>query len=319
MEDTLRIAVIDSHTGGEPTRVVVDGLPDLGSGSVSQQAKRFADDYDWYRSAVVCEPRGSDVLVGALLVEPTEPDAHFGVIFFNNVGILGMCGHGTIGLMETLRHMGKVHEGEVVIETPVGLVTASFEDGWVRVENVESYRFLTGVSVEADGLGRVTGDVAYGGNWFYLCTDHGLDLQLANVEELTRASWAIRRGLESAGVTGESGAEIDHIELVGAAHGDLGGRKGGRNFVLCPGGAYDRSPCGTGTSAKLACLASDRKLEPGEPWIQESVCGSVFVGSYEPLGRGVKPTIRGQAWITGESTLWLNPQDPFRFGLVGEV
>lgn len=314
MDGTIgKVQVIDSHTGGEPTRVVTGGYPDLGDGPMSVRAGRLGGEFDWFRSAVVNEPRGSDVLVGALLLEPFDERADVGVIFFNNVGLLGMCGHGTIGVMETLRVLGRTKPERVVIETPVGLVEAGFrEDGWVWVKNVPSYRFLKGVSLELPEFGTVTGDVAYGGNWFFLCDEHGQELGLNLVEDLTTFSWAIREQLPVQKVFGADLAEIDHIELMGPAF----GASDSRNFVLCPGKAYDRSPCGTGTSAKVACLAADGKLAPGEVWRQESITGSVFEGSYEDLGNGqVLPTIAGQAWITAESTLWFDDSDPLKHGI----
>lgn len=315
MDMVGKVQVIDSHTGGEPTRVVTGGIPDLGGGSVTDRAAVFARDFDGWRMGVVTEPRGSDILVGALLVEASDPAADLGVIFFNNVGVLGMCGHGTIGLVETLRHLGKSVEGELTIETRVGLVKAGVrEDGWVWVQNVPSYRWQSGVSVDVAGHGTVTGDVAYGGNWFFLCGDHGLPLGYGDVEELTAFSWAVREGIERQGISGEAGGMIDHIELFGPAQGEADSR----NFVLCPGKAYDRSPCGTGTSAKVACLAADGILAPGQVWRQESVTGSIFEAEYQALGGGgVLPTISGQAWITGDATLWFDPTDPLRDGIGG--
>ncbi|MBW3623472.1 MAG: proline racemase family protein, partial [Armatimonadetes bacterium] len=247
-----RMRVIDSHTGGEPTRVIVEGGPDLGPGSAAEKLVAFREQFDRYRTAVVNEPRGSDVMVGALLTAPGDPSCAAGAIFFNNVGALGMCGHGTIGLIVTLAHLGRIGAGEHRIETPVGIVTATLHDnGEVSVRNVPSYRHEKGVRVEVEGHGPVTGDVAWGGNWFFLVEDHGQALELGNVEALTEYTWRIRQALERGGITGRDGGVIDHIELF-APSPTQGVHS--RNFVLCPGGAYDRSPCGTGTSAKLACL-----------------------------------------------------------------
>ena len=305
-----RIKVIDSHTGGEPTRVVVDGLPDLGGGSLAERRSRFTREFDRYRAACVNEPRGSDVIVGALLVEPADKSCAAGVIFFNNVGTIGMCGHGTIGLMVTLAHLGRIEPGKHRIDTPVGVVTAVLDDqGKVTVENVPSWRRHKGVSVDVPGLGRVTGDVAWGGNWFFLVEDHRQVLEKGNVEALTEASWRIRQAVNAQGL-----ADVDHVELVGKG----GAGASARNFVLCPGKAYDRSPCGTGTSAKLACLAADGKLAEGETWVQESVVGSRFTASYRWLDRGsgkIIPSIGGTAFITAESTLLLDDRDPFCWGI----
>ncbi len=312
-EVTQRVRIIDSHTGGEPTRVVISGGPDLGAGSMAERLSRFQTHFDDFRSAVVNEPRGSDVIVGAILCEPVDPKSAAGVIFFNNVGYLGMCGHGTIGLVVTLAHMGKIKPGEHWIETPVGTVKSVLqEDGHVTVENVPSYRAQTKVKVKVDGYGPVTGDVAWGGNWFFLVSDHGLRIEFDNIEQLLDCSWKIRQAIERDGVTGDDGKEIDHIELFGPPQANDANSK---NFVLCPGRAYDRSPCGTGTSAKLACLAADGKLKPNEIWRQESIVGSVFEGSYRPEGNRILPCVKGSAFVTAEATLILDPRDPFRSGI----
>jgi 4-hydroxyproline epimerase len=309
-----RISVVDSHTGGEPTRVVLDGLPDLGGGSVADRARVFRERYDTFRSCVVNEPRGSDILVGALLVPPVDPTAAAGVIFFNNVGVLGMCGHGTIGLMVTLAHLGRIKPGTHNVETPVGDITATLHpDGRVSVRNVPSYRHAKRVSLDAPGVGLLSGDVAWGGNWFFLAKAGRERLEVANAETLTDRTWRIRQALEASGITGADGGEIDHIELFSPPHDPA---NHGRNFVLCPGKAYDRSPCGTGTSAKLACLAADGKLAPGEVWRQESVTGSVFEGTYEAAGDGrIIPTITGTAFVTAEATLLVDPNDPLKDGI----
>jgi 4-hydroxyproline epimerase len=308
-----RIGVIDSHTGGEPTRVVISGAPDLGTGSMAERLQCFRDRHDEFRSAVVNEPRGSDVIVGALLCEPVDPAAAGGVIFFNNVGYLGMCGHGTIGLIVTLAHMGRIAPGEHRIETPVGDVRCILHTGGeVTVENVASYRLAKQVAVEVPGLGRVTGDVAWGGNWFYLVSDHGQRIDFECVDSLTEIAWRIRQALVQNGVTAAGGQEIDHIELFGPA-----GRADAdsKSFVLCPGKAYDRSPCGTGTSAKLACLAADGKLAPGQMWRQESIVGSLFEGSFRAAGDRIVPSVKGSAYVTAEATLLIDPRDPFRMGI----
>jgi 4-hydroxyproline epimerase len=314
-QTVLRISVIDSHTGGEPTRIVYAGGPDLGTGPLIERRTIFRDRYDWFRSAVVNEPRGSDVIVGGLLVEPTDPTCCAGIIFFNNVGYLNMCGHGTIGVAVTLGHLGRIGAGTHRLETPVGVVGFEYDGrSRVRIENVPSYRWKAGVELNVPGIGRVTGDVAWGGNWFFLVHGHGLDLDVANVERLTDYTWRVRQELTRTGVTGADGGEIDHIELVGPA---ADPKNHGRNFVLCPGRAYDRSPCGTGTSAKLACLHADGKLKPGDVWRQESVIGSVFEGDVRVEGDRVIPRVAGTAYVTAEATLILDPEDPFRTGFGG--
>lgn len=309
----IRIQAVDSHTAGEPTRVVIAGAPDLEPGPMAEWRTRLQQDHDWFRSAVVNEPRGSDVLVGAVLAPPVNPTAAAGVIFFNNVGYLGMCGHGMIGVVATLAHLGRITPGEHKLETPVGPVTATLHpDGDVSLANVPSYRFRAGVPIHIPRYGTLHGDVSWGGNWFFLCADHGLNLELASLPQLMDLTAQIREYLPVHSITGENGAEIDHIELTGPPL--AGGH--GRNFVLCPGLAYDRSPCGTGTSAKLACLAADGKLAPGDTWIQEGILGTAFHGSYQSLGQNrIAPFIRGRAYICAESTLLLDPSDPFRHGI----
>lgn len=306
-----RITVIDSHTGGEPTRLVTDGFPDLGQGSMAERKQRLATEFDAWRSACVLEPRGSDVLVGALLCEPVDPSACAGVIFFNNSGYLGMCGHGTIGLVVSLAHLGRIGPGVHNIETPVGTVQATLhEDRSVSVRNVPAYRYRQALALEVPGIGPVVGDVAWGGNWFFLIAEHGQRVAGDNLDALTAYTYAVQQALEQQGFRGEDGGLIDHIELFADDP-----QADSRNFVLCPGKAYDRSPCGTGTSAKLACLAADGKLQPGQIWRQASVIGSEFEGSYEQAGERIVPTIRGRAYISAETTLIIEADDPFAWGI----
>ena len=308
-----RIQVIDSHTGGEPTRVVVAGGPDLSVGTLAQRREWFREHHDAFRRAIICEPRGSDVLVGALLCPPIDPGYVTGVIFFNNVGYLGMCGHAAIGVGVTLGHLGRIDPGKYVLDTPVGAVPFQYDGlNKVTLENVPSYRFAADVAVEVDGLGKVVGDVAWGGNWFFLVRGHDEILELSNVARLTDVTLRIRAGLHTHGVTGAGGAEIDHIELFGAPRDS---RNHSRNFVLCPGGVYDRSPCGTGTSAKIACLASSGQLRPGELWRQEGILGSVFEGSYRIEDQQVIPQITGQAYVTAEAKLLIDESDPLAWGI----
>jgi len=308
-----RVRVIDSHTAGEPTRIVVEGGPDLGSGTLVERRERFLAEHDGFRAGLIEEPRGSDVLVGGLLCEPSEPGCAAGVIFFNNAGCLNMCGHGAIGLVVTLAHMGRIGPGEHRIETPVGVVTATLHpEGDVSIRNVPSYRHKKDVELSlGDGM-TIRGDVAWGGNWFFLTADGGEELTLGNVNRLCALTNRIRRALERDGVTGAEGGEIDHIELTAPS---TTPGVDARNFVLCPGAAYDRSPCGTGTSAKVACLAADGQLRPGTTWRQEGIVGGVFEASVEPEGARWVPTVRGPAWISAEATLLFDPDDPFRSGI----
>nr|WP_114987112.1 4-hydroxyproline epimerase [Pragia fontium] len=305
------IRVIDSHTAGEPTRLVIDGFPSLGHNGIAEQRARFEAEFDHWRCATILEPRGNDVLVGALLCPPTSPDSCAGVIFFNNAGYLGMCGHGTIGVVASLAYLGRIGVGIHRIDTPVGTVEAQLhQDGSVTVRNVPAYRYRQRVMVDVPEYGTVCGDIAWGGNWFFLIGEHHLTIDLQNVEALTHFSWAVRQALEKANICGDDGGLIDHIELFSPDN-----KADSRNFVLCPGKAYDRSPCGTGTSAKLACLAADGLLHPGEIWRQASVIGSEFQASYEIENGKIIPSIRGHAYICADSQLLIDSKDPFAWGI----
>jgi proline racemase len=313
----LRLNVIDSHTGGEPTRVVLDGQLDLKGATMAERRQDFAARLDHLRSGIVNEPRGHEAIVGAVLTPPVRQGSAAGVVFFNNVGYLGMCGHGTIGVVETLKHLGGIQPGEVTLDTPVGPVRAFLrESGEVTIQNVVSYRYRADVTLEVDGLGPlvgpVVGDVAYGGNWFFIVHHPKFAIDLSRAKELTEICDRIRTALADAAITGDEGAEIDHVELFGEPSTPESQSK---NFVLCPGGAYDRSPCGTGTSAKLACLYASGALPADEWYRQESVTGSVFAGKVAPIEGGVLPTIVGRAHVTSEATLLFSDEDPIRWGL----
>jgi proline racemase len=308
MADFQQISILDTHTGGEPTRLVLSGGPDLGLGPLADRVKVFREKFDRFRTAVVGEPRGSDVFVGALLVEPYDKTCQFGVIFFNNVGYLGMCGHGVIGVIVALAHAGRVKPGLVKLDTPAGVIVAVLaESGLVTFDNVPSYRREKDLTLYLPGVGDVTCDLAWGGNWFCLIEQHEQRLALDNIAQLTDYCSRIRQAVADTGFP-----EVDHVELFGPA------TKPGassRNFVLCPGKAYDRSPCGTGTSAKLACLAADGKLAPGAEWVQESIVGSTFKAKYRRQGDKIVPTIAGTAHVMGEGTLLLDAADPFAWGI----
>ncbi len=306
-----RLHVIDSHTGGEPTRLIMNGFPALTGDTIAAQLDDLRSHHDQWRRACLLEPRGNDVLVGALYCAPVTPGATCGVIFFNNAGYLGMCGHGTLGLVASLHYLGLIAPGVHTLDTPVGPVAATLHaNGAVTLRNVPAYRYRRHVSVQVPGHGAVVGDIAWGGNWFFLVSDHGQALQMSNVDALTDYTWAMLKALEAQGIYGEDGALIDHIELFADDT-----EADSRNFVMCPGKAYDRSPCGTGTSAKLACLAADGKLGPGEPWVQASITGSQFQARYEWDGERVRPFITGRAHMTADSILLIDEQDPFAWGI----
>ncbi|MEO5566887.1 MAG: proline racemase family protein [Gemmatimonadaceae bacterium] len=306
--------VVDSHTEGEPTRVVIDGWPELLGTTMAARRDDLRAQHDHLRRAVVCEPRGHAAVVGALLTPPVSPGATAGIVFFNNATYLGMCGHGLIGVVRTLHHLGRLQPGVATFDTPVGLVrTELADDGYVTIENVASHCHTLDVAVEVPGVGRVTGDVAYGGNWFFITEQNLGDISLGNARALTRVTQLIQSALDAQGISRVDGEHIDHIEISGPAQ-RLDADS--RNFVLCSGGEYDRSPCGTGTSAKMAVLHARGKLKCGEDWRQESVTGSLFTG-WLTQGRGGEliPHIRGSAYVTGEATLRFDPSDPFRLGL----
>jgi 4-hydroxyproline epimerase len=292
------------------------GGPDLGRGPLSERCRLFNERFGVTRAAIIGEPRGHAAMVGALLCEPADPSHVAGVIFFNNAGTLGMCGHGLIGLAVSLHHAGRLGLGVHRIETPVGTANVDLLDGHtVRITNVPSDRYRKDVAIDAPDLGRVAGDVAWGGNWFFLTHDAPCALELANVPTLTAAGNAVKAALAANGITGRNHAPIDHVEFFAEPS---SGDANSRNFVLCPGGEYDRSPCGTGTSAKLACLAADGALKPGEDWIQESIIGSRFTGRFAPGPEGtILPTITGRAWICAEGRLIFDRDDPFMHGIAG--
>ncbi len=308
------IEVIDSHTAGEPTRVVIKGGPDLGTGPLSERVARFKSAHDHIRQSIVLEPRGSDAMVGALLCEPTEPSCITGVIFFNNTGYLGMCGHGLIGVAATLNYLKGIPAGVHKVETPVGIVEFEMHaSNKVTICNVPSYCYKKDVTIFDDQLGELRGDVCWGGNWFFLANTPSISLRRKNIRELENAAKRVKECLNRQNITGANGEEIDHIEFFDVPELPT---SDSRNFVLCPGDAYDRSPCGTGTSAKLASLAARGQLEPDVPWVQESIIGSVFTASYQDLGDGyILPSISGSAYICGSTQLVRQSNDPFVNGI----
>ncbi len=306
--------VIDSHTGGEPTRVIIEGGPDLGSGPLPERKKHFAERFDGFRLRTVLEPKCSEATVGALLCDDVAPGCNAGAIFFNNTGYLDMCGHGTIGLAATLAYLGRLELGQHLIDTPAGIVRIDLlSPNKVTVENVPSYCFRKDVVVDAGDLGPVTGTIAWGGNWFFLVDQSPVPLLADNIPALTEAATRIKLALAAQSIRGADEAEIDHVEFSGPSPAP---GVDGRNFVLCPGLAYDRSPCGTGTSAKMAHLAETGRLEPGRTWVQESIIGSRFHGSYSyDEHHRLIPSITGEAFVFADVRLVSQPGDPFEHGI----
>jgi 4-hydroxyproline epimerase len=311
--------VVDSHTGGEPTRVIVGGGPALGSGSMAEQRRRLEIDHDDFRTSVVGEPRTAEATVGALLCEPENSANVAGAIFFDSAGYLGMCGHGTIGVIATLAFLDKIRPGAYTLETPVGEVpTRLYPSGSVSFTNVPSFRTQRSVSVSVPGFGPFVGDVAWGGNWFYLVEKSPLPLVRDRIPELTTVTLAVREALRAEGIRGAGGEPIEHVALYDDQNRSPDADS--RNFVLCPGGAYDRSPCGTGTSARLACLFADGRLKVEQPYWQESIIGSQFEGRVaEAVGDRVIPRITGSAHVVAQSELILDPRDPFAYGFPSEA
>lgn len=319
------LKIIDSHTGGEPTRIVVDGLPDeialAKYGSIEKRAQILIEKFDWIRTSLCNEPRGSEVMVGAVCVEPSDPDCDTGIIFFNNVGLLGMCGHGTMALAVVLHHLGRTQTGVLRVDTQVGAVEALLaEDGYtVSIQNVPSFRYAESVALDVPILNKtVHGDISWGGNWFFMVADHGVAVDSLHLDELSHVAQAIQDRIIESGLTADShylGGIINHIELFGPAsdpaHADS------RSYVLCPGKQYDRSPCGTGVSAKVASLAASGALPAEQLHRQESIIGSVFQSSWVPASTSgqIVPTITGKAWVNGQLTMVFDPSDPFASGI----
>jgi len=319
------LEIIDTHTGGEPTRIVVGGLPDeialAAHGSMAKRARVLSEKFDWIRTSLCNEPRGSEVMVGAVCVEPSAPDCDAGIIFFNNVGILGMCGHGTMALAVVLNHLGRTQPGRVRIDTQVGVVEADLAEDrcTVAIQNVPAFRYAEAVALDVPALGKtVHGDINWGGNWFFMVADHGITVDPAHMDELSHAALAIHDRIIEAGLVADTaylGGIIDHIELFGPASDPA--LADSRSYVLCPGKQYDRSPCGTGVSAKVASLAASGALPAGQLHRQESIIGSVFESTWVPGSTPglIVPTITGKAWVNGRLTVQFDPTDPFATGI----
>ncbi len=307
-----QLRVVDSHTVGEPTRIIIEGGPELGNGPIHLRAKLFREQFDHYRRAVLSEPRRLDVIVGGLLCSPSSRTYTAGIIFFDTVGYLDMCIHGTVGLVKTLAYLGRIAPGQHYIETPAGIVRTEFtEDGQVRVFNVPCYRYIKQIELNVPGRGRLFGDIAWGGNWFLLVEEHSLEINIRNIHSLLSISRSIKTTLQKSSIRGIGGAPIDYVALFG-----MSSTANSRSFVLCPGDAYDRSPCGTATCAKLACLAADNTFEPNMIWHQEGVTGSRFQASYEwGDSSSILPTITSSGYVNGDSFVIIDPEDPFSWGI----
>lgn len=327
------IQAVDSHTAAEPTRVITGGLPMIRGATMADKRDELKRLHDPIRRSLVLEPRGHDAIILAYLLPPTHDDADLGVVFANDAGYLGMCGHGAIGLATTAVAMGLVAAvepvTEITLDTPVGLIKCrvAVEGGRpksVTITNVPSFLYRQRVVVDVHGFGKVAADIAYGGNWFaFVEADQlGLMVEKAHLPVLMQAAIAIREALVRDGVRGvhpDSGEEevIDHVKLFVPLDGE---HHGARALTLCPGTAYDRSPCGTGTSAKLAVLHAKGELKTGEQFDSESVLGTRFaarVVAETTVGEfpAIVPEITGSAWITSFATFVIDPDDPCRHGI----
>jgi 4-hydroxyproline epimerase len=302
------VRVIDSHTEGEPTRLVVEGLPEPAGNTVQDRVAAIERDFEALYRPLLLEPRAYEAMVGAWMGSPTAEGCIADVVYFNPAGVLGMCGHGTIGVAATLAQTGKLSPGDYRFNTPAGIVGVKIVDpATVQIENIPSYRIAASARLEVEGYGGVVGDVAYGGNHFFLVKNSPIPVISDRMDELGSFTKAVMAAARAQGYP-----DVNHVEVFGPPEREDADSK---NYVLCPGGEYDRSPCGTGTSAKLACLAADGKLAPGEVWTQESIIGTAFRAWYRADGDHTRPTIEGRAYITGEATLQFNDDDPLREGI----
>jgi 4-hydroxyproline epimerase len=321
---------IDAHTCGNPVRVVTGGGPALRGTSMSEFRQRFMAEYDWIRTGLMYEPRGHDMMSGAILYPPFSKENDIGFLFIETSGCLPMCGHGTIGTVTVIIEHELVKPktpGLLRIEVPAGVVEASYtlEKGYVesvRIRNVASYLDSTDLQVDCPGIGRLTFDVAYGGN-FYAIIDPQKDF--ASLDQLTAAEVIrlspIMRQLINDKYTfvhpvDKSIFGCHHIQWTGKPRDS---RANGRNAVFYGEKAIDRSPCGTGTSARIAQWAAKGKLKKGEPFVHESIIGSLFTGKVEEeteIGdkKAIIPSIEGWARVTGLNTIFIDDRDPYAHG-----
>jgi 4-hydroxyproline epimerase len=319
---------IDAHTAGNPVRVVAGGGPPLRGATMSEKRQHFIRDYDWIRTGLMFEPRGHDVMSGSILYEPTREDSDAALIFIETSGCLPMCGHGTIGTITVILEEGLVTprvEGKLRVEVPAGIVDAEYtRDNHgnvieVRIRNVPSFLYQTGLSVDVPEFGHLIFDVAYGGNFYAIIEPQETysDLDAISAFDIQKLSPVIRRLInekytfthpENPTITG-----LRHILWAGTARDP---RAHARNAVFYGEKAIDRSPCGTGTSARIAQLAARGALNVGDDFVHESIIGSLFFGRVEAATKvgeypAIVPSIAGQAWITGHNTIFLDDRDPF--------
>jgi 4-hydroxyproline epimerase len=319
---------IDAHTCGNPVRVVAGGGPPLNGATMSERRQDFIARYDWIRTGLMFEPRGHDVMSGSILYEPMRDDCDAAILFIETSGCLPMCGHGTIGTVTVLIEEGLVtpkREGRLVLEVPAGIVEAEYRRDnldnvvEVRIRNIPSFLYRSGIDVDVEGFGRVVFDVAYGGNFYAIIEPQasypGLDA--ISAFDIQRLSPIIRRLIndkyslvhpDDPTISG-----LRHILWAGQPHHP---EAHARNAVFYGEKAIDRSPCGTGTSARMAQKAARGELKVGDDFVHESIIGSLFHGRVEASAKvgpfdAIVPSVAGQAWITGHNTIFLDERDPF--------
>lgn len=323
---------IDAHTCGNPVRLVAGGGPQLDGATMMERRAHFLAEYDWIRTGLMFEPRGHDAMSGSILYPPTRPDCDVAILFIETSGCLPMCGHGTIGTVTVMIEHGLVRPkvpGLLKLDTPAGLVEARYEMQGdkvthVRIRNVASYLHATDLSVEVPGLGELRFDVAYGGNFYAIVEPQPTfrDMEDLSTGDIQRLSPLIRRLVNEK-------YEIVHRDnpaIKGLSHVQWTGKPRhpqahARNAVFYGDRGIDRSPCGTGTSARMAQLAARGDLKEGQDFVHESIIGSLFHGRVEALttvggAPGIIPSIQGEAWVTGLNTIFLYDEEPYTKGFL---
>ncbi len=325
---------IDAHTCGNPVRVIIAGGPELEGANMSEKRQHFLKEFDWIRNGLMFEPRGHDMMSGSMLYPPHDPKNDFAILFIETSGCLPMCGHGTIGTITVAIEKGLIDPkipGQIKMEAPAGLVDIDYhqnENGkveWVALTNVKSYLAATDLTVECPELGELTFDVAYGGN-FYAIVDFQQNfsgVQDFTVDSIIQLSRVVRKRINQKYPDtfiypeNETIRDVSHVLWTGKP---INANSSGRNAVFYGDKAIDRSPCGTGTSARMAQLYSKGKLGIGEEYIHESYIGSTFVGTVIEETRigeikAIVPKIKGWAKIYGENTITIDPDDdPYAYG-----
>jgi len=318
---------IDGHTAGNPVRLVAGGAPLLKGASMSERRQDFMTRFDWIRTGLCFEPRGHDMMSGGFLYPPTRADTDVGILFIETSGCLPMCGHGTIGMVTFGLEHGLIQPaepGRLRIEVPAGVIDVAYETEGdkvtaVRITNVPAYVAAKGIKVDVEGIGPLTIDVAYGGNYYAIIEPQGAytgldDLGAARLIDLSgRIRDAVRAVYEPVHPLDPTIRGVSHILWADVPRGD---GADGRNAVFYGDKAIDRSPCGTGTSARLAHLADSGRLAPGDRFVHESYIGSRFIGRVEAATQlgdqaAIIPSIEGSAIATGFNTIWIDRSDSF--------